>query len=172
MWKKIVISFVTGFLIIGLILYTKRYSILVSCLQSSKSAHEMVIHEMLKRAKPIITQEIDLSFLEKAYLWTTGSRNENKRRSDAIDDVRTFVESAFQNQTLRFMDAHKLSSIHGFPIYGADIVLSWNHRNTEEVLVAFNINLIKRRVEEMRINRRCSFFEDLKSYVEKKAREK
>ena len=170
MWKKITITFIAGLLLIGLLLYSKRYSILVSYLQSSSSAQEMVIREMLVKAKPIIAREIDLNLLEKTYTWATGKRNTNERRSDASDDVRIFVDSAFQNNKLRFMDVHKLSAVDDFLLEGSEIALGWNHHNRDEVLVAFNISLLKRSIDQMEVNNDCSFFKDLKSFVETRVR--
>lgn len=170
MWKKVVIGVVAIVLVIGLLAYGKRYAILIRYLQSNREAQEMVIREMLIRAKPLIARELQLNFLEKAYVWGTGKRNEKERQVDASDDVRTFVESAFNNKTLIFKDVHKLSSIHNFSLNGAEIALEWNQGHTEEVLVAFNISLLKRKIESLKVNKHCSFFKELKSYVEIRAR--
>ncbi|MGZ3809526.1 MAG: hypothetical protein ACXVCE_15690, partial [Bacteriovorax sp.] len=92
--KKVVISFVAVVLLIGLLTYSKRYAILVWYLQSNEEAQEMVIHEMLVKARPLIARELQLNFLEKAYTWGTGKRSEKERQVDASADIRAFVESA------------------------------------------------------------------------------
>lgn len=170
MKKKVLISFVAVVLVIGLFTYTKRYAILISYLQSNTDAQEMIIHEMVVRAKPIIERELQLSFLEKAYTWGTGKRSEKERQVDASADVRKFVESAFKNKTLRFKDVHNLKEINNFSLKGTEIALDWNEGHKEEVLVAFNISLLKRKVESMEVNKNCSFFRELKSYIETRAR--
>lgn len=170
MWKKIVIYLIAVVFLIGILAYSKRYAIIVWHLQSDKDSQEMVILEMLKRAKPMISRDLQLNILEKAYSWGTGNRNEKERQLDASDDVRTFVESAFKSQTLRFKDVHNLTSVNNFPLGGAEIALDWNSGNKEEVLVAFSISLLKRKIDSMQINENSSFFKELKSYVETKAR--
>ncbi|MDO8303478.1 MAG: hypothetical protein Q7T18_09570, partial [Sedimentisphaerales bacterium] len=61
--------------------------------------------------------------------------------------------------------------IDDFPLGGFQFALDWNRQNTEEVLVAFNISLLERKVEKMQVNDNCTFFTELKSYVEAKAKE-
>jgi hypothetical protein len=108
---------------------------------------------------------------ENIYVLVSGDRNEKERRIDALKDVRTFIESGFKNHWLRFKDVHNLSSINSCPLNGFEFALDWNRGNTEEVLVAFNISFLKRKVDKMQVNDNCSFFKELKSYVKTKAKE-
>lgn len=169
LWKKVIV-FLSVIVVTGLVLYNKRFTILVWHLQSNKNVQELVIHEMLKRAKPIILQDVKMNFLEKAYSWGAGKRNEKERQIDASDDVRIFVESSFKNNVLRFKDVHNIAVMSNFSLHGAPIALEWYNGNKEEVLVAFDINFLKKKVSSMQINTDCSFFKKLKSYVESKAR--
>ncbi len=131
----------------------------------------MVINEMLEEAKPIIERELQMSFVQKVYSQVAGDRNEKERQRDALADVRTFVELGFQNQRIRFKDVHNLSSINNIPLNGFEFAMNWNRGDTEEVLVAFNVSCLKKKVCNMQVNDNCSFFTELKSYVETKARE-
>jgi hypothetical protein len=101
----------------------------------------------------------------------TLDRSEKTRRTDALADVRTFVELGFKNHWLRFKDVHNLSSINSFPLNGFEFALDWNRGNTEEVLAAFNISFLKRKIDKMQVNDNCSFFTELRDYVTKKAKE-
>jgi hypothetical protein len=160
-----------GVLAVGLLAYSKRHTIIIWHLQEDKDTQEMVIIEMLKRAKPIIERELNMTLPENIYVLVSGDRNEKGRRIDALKDVRTFIESGFKNHWLRFKDVHNLSSINSCPLNGFEFALDWNRGNTEEVLVAFNISFLKRKVDKMQVNDNCSFFKELKSYVETKAKE-
>jgi hypothetical protein len=160
-----------GVLAVGLLAYSKRHTIIIWHLQEDKDTQEMVIIEMLKRAKPIIERELNMTLPENIYVLVSGDRNEKERRIDALKDVRTFIESGFKNHWLRFKDVHNLSSINSCPLNGFEFALDWNRGNTEEVLVAFNISFLKRKVDKMQVNDNCSFFKELKSYVETKAKE-
>ena len=170
-WKKIVIALMTGVLVIGLLAYSKRHTIIIWHLQANNETQEMVIIEMLENAKPIIERELNMTFPEKVYSRVTGDRSEKDRRIDALADVRTFIELGFKNNWLRFKDVHNLSSINDFPLNGFEYALDWNRGNTEEVLVAFNISFLKRKVDKMQVNDNYSFFKELKVYVKTKAKE-
>ena len=170
-WKKVVIVLITGVLAAGLLAYSKRHTIIIWHLQENKERQEMVIIEMLVNAKPIIERELNMTLPEKILSLTTGNRSEKDRRVDALEDVRTFIELGFKNNWLRFKNVHNLSSINDFPLDGFELALDWNRGNTEEVLVAFNISFLKRKVDKMQVNDNCSFFPELKSYVGTKARE-
>jgi len=170
-WKKVVIVLMTGVLAAGLLTYIKRHSIIIWHLQENNERQEMVIIEMLEKAKPIIERELNMTFPEKVYVMVSGDRNEKDRRINALEDVRTFIELGFKNNWLRFKDVHNLSSINDFPLNGFEYALDWNRGNTEEVLVAFNISFLKRKVCKMQVNDNCSFFTELKSYVKTKAKE-
>jgi hypothetical protein len=170
-WKKVVIVLVTGVLAAGLIAYSKRHTIIIWHLQANNKTQEMVIIEMLERAKPIIERELKMNLPEKFFSQMTLDRNEKSRQRDALADIRTFVELGFKNDWLRFKDVHNLSSINGFPLKGFEFALDWNRGNTEEVLAAFNISFLKRKVDKMQVNDNCSFFKELRVYVTKKAKE-
>jgi hypothetical protein len=130
----------------------------------------MVIIEMLKQAKPIIERELNMTYPEKFLSLSTGNRSEKDRRTDALEDVRTFIELGFKNNWLRFKDVHDLNSINDFPLNGFDFALVWKGGDKEEVLVAFNISCLKRKVCKMQVNDNCSFFKQLKVYVTTKAK--
>ena len=173
-WKKVLIALIAliaGILVTGLLAYSKRHAIIIWHLQADKDTQEMVIIEMLENAKPIIERELKMTFPEKFFSRVTGNRSEKERQRNAPADIRTFVESGFKNGWLRFKDVHNLSSINSFPLDGFEFALEWNRGNTEEVLVAFNISCLKRKVEKMQVNDNCTFFTELKSYVKTKAKE-
>jgi len=170
-WKKVVIALMTGVIAVGLLAYSKRHTIVIWHLQENNTTQEMVIIEMLKRAKPIIERELNMTLPENIYILVSRDRNEKERRIDALEDVRTFIESGFKNHWLRFKDVHDLSSINDFPLNGFEYALDWNRGNTEEVLVAFNISFLKRKVDKMQVNDNCSFFKELKANVKTKAKE-
>ena len=173
-WKKVVIALVAGVLAIGLLAclaYSKRHTIIIWHLQANTQTQEMVIIEMLEQAKPIIERELKMTFPEKFFSRVTGNRSEKERQRNAPADIRAFVELGFKNGWLRFKDVHDVNSINDFPLNGFEFALDWNRENTEEVLAAFNISFLKRKVDKMQVNDNCSFFTELKSYVETKAKE-
>jgi hypothetical protein len=170
-WKKVAIVLVTGVLAAGLLAYSNRHTIIIWHLQANTETQEMVIIEMLKKAKPIIERELNMTLPENIYILVSRDRNEKDRRIDALADVRTFVELGFKNNWLRFKDVHNLSSINDFPLNGFEYALDWNRGNTEEVLVAFNISCLKRKVVKMQVNDNCSFFKELRVYVKTRAKE-
>jgi len=170
-WKKVVIALMMGILAIGLLAYSQRHTIIIWHLQANTEKQEMVIIEMLENAKPRIERELNMTLPEKIYSLVAGDRSEKDRRIDALADVRAFIELGFKNHWLRFKDVHNLSSINGFPLNGFEFAMDWNRGNTEEVLVAFNISFLKRKVDKMQVNDNCSFFTELKLYVKTKARE-
>jgi hypothetical protein len=171
LWKIIVIVFMAGVLAVGLFVYSERHTIIIWHLQANKETQEMVINEMLENAKPIIERKLKMTFSEKVYSRVMGERNEKTRQRDALADVRTFIESGFKNNWLRFKDVHNLSSMDNFPLNGCEYALDWNRENKEEVLIAFNISFLKKKVDKMQVNENCSFFTDLKAYIEMKAKE-
>lgn len=169
-YKKVVIALLAGVLAVGLFAYSMRHTIIIWHLQANNETQEMVINEMLENAKPIIERELKMTFPVKVFKRVTGDRNEKDRQIDALADVRTFIELGFKNHWLRFKDVHNLSSINSCPLNGFEFALDWNRGNTEEVLVAFNISFLKRKVCKMQVNDNCSFFKELKGYVETKAK--
>jgi hypothetical protein len=169
--KKVVIALLAGVLAIGLLAYSKRHTIIIWHLQANTQTQEMVIIEMLENAKPIIERELKMTFPEKIFSRVTGNRSEKERQRNAPADIRAFVELGFKNGWLRFKDVHDVNSIGSFPLKGFEFALDWNRGNTEEVLVAFNISCLKRKVIRMQVNDNCSFFTELKSHVETKAKE-
>jgi hypothetical protein len=170
-WKKVVIVLMTAVLAVGLLAYSKRHTIIIWHLQANNEKQEMVIIEMLENAKPIIERELNMTLPAKIYSRVKGDRSEKDRRVDALEDVRTFIELGFKNNWLRFKDVHNLSSINSFPLNEFEFALDWNRGNTEEVLVAFNISFLKRKVDKMQVNDNCSFFKEMKAYVKTKAKE-
>jgi hypothetical protein len=169
--KKVLIVLIMGALAAGLLAYSKRHTIIIWHLQANNKTQEMVIIEMLERAKPIIERELKMTLPEKVFKQMALDRNEKSRQKDALTDIRTFVELGFKNHWLRFKDVHNLSSINDFPLNGFEFALDWNRGNTEEVLAAFNISFLKRKVDKMQVNDNCSFFTELRDYVTKKAKE-
>ncbi len=169
-WKKVVIALVCV-LAVGLPAYSKRHGILIWHLQANKKTQEIVIYEMLERAKPIIERELKMTLPEKVFKEAVLDRDEKTRQRDALDDIRIFVELSFENNWLRFKDVHNLSSLNGCPLNGFEFALDWNRGDTEEVLAAFNISLLRRKVDKMQINDKCGFFRELRVYVTKKAKE-
>ncbi|MGA2915834.1 MAG: hypothetical protein ABSE89_07385 [Sedimentisphaerales bacterium] len=170
-WKKVVIALMVCVLAVGLLAYSKRCTIIIWHLQANKKTQKIVINEMLERAKPIIERELKMTFPEKVFKQAVLDRNEKTRQRDALADIRIFVELGFENNWLRFKDVHNLSSINGCPLNGFEFALDWNRGNTEEVLAAFNISLLKRKIDKMQVNDKCSFFKELRVYVTKKAKE-
>jgi hypothetical protein len=170
LWKKVVIAILAGVLVIGLLAYSTRHSIIIWHLQANKQTQKMVLVQMLENAKPIIERELKMTLPQKIISRVMGDRNEKERQGDALDDIRTFVESGFENHRLSFKDVHGSSSINGFPLDGFEFALCWNPGGTEEVLVAFNISFLKRQVDTMQVNEACCFFAELRSYIETKAR--
>ena len=170
-WKKVVIALLAGTLAIGLLAYSKRHTIIIWHLQANTQIQEMVIVEMLEQAKPIIERELKMTFPEKVFSRVTGNRSEKERQRNAPADIRAFVELGFKNGWLRFKDVHNLSSINNCPLNGFEFALNWNRGDTEEVLVAFNISFLKRKIDKMQVNDNCSFFKELKANVTTKAKE-
>jgi hypothetical protein len=169
-WKKFVIVLTTGVIAVGLLAYSMRHRIIIWHLQENTETQKMVINEMLKEAKPIIERELKMTLPEDIYIIVSRDRNEKDRQIDALADVRTFIESGFKNHWLRFKDVHNLSSINSCPLNGFEFALDWNSGDKEEVLVAFNISFLKGKVCKMQVNDNCSFFKELKGYVETKAK--
>ena len=169
--KKVIIVLMAGLLAAGLLAYTKRQTIIIWHLQLNKKTQEIVITEILDRAKPIIERELKMTLPEKFFKQAVLDRNEKTRQRDALVDIRTFVELGFKNNWLRFKDVHNLSSINNFSLNGYEFALDWNRGDKEEVLAAFNISYLKRKVDIIQVNNNCSFFSELRVYVTKKAKE-
>ncbi len=154
----------------GWLVYAKRYELALRYMRKSEKAREMIIQQMIIIAKPIIERDIDMTLPQKIISTLTGRRNEAERRAGALRDVRAFGEGGFQSGRLEFLDVHQAGSRHGFNLQGLDFALGWKRGNDEEVLAAFAFNFWKRKAGPMRINPDCSFFSELKSSIEKKAR--
>jgi len=169
-WKKVVIVLMTIILAIGLLAYGNRHSIVIWHLQANKETQEMVLIQMLENAKPIIERELKMTLPQKIVSRVRGDRNEKTRQGDALADIRTFVESGFENHKLSFKDVHNMDSIDSFPLHGFEFALVWNRGDTQEVLVAFNISFLKGNVDKMQVNDSCCFFAELRSYIKAKAR--
>jgi len=170
-WRKVIIVLLTGVVAIGSFISWKRYQIGVWYMEGNKVVQERVILQMLENARPILERDLKMTFPEKIFSTLTGKRNEKERQTDALKDVRRFGELGFENHWLKFKDVHKLGSMNGFDLHGFDFALGWNRGNTDEVLAAFNINFLKREVGKMQVNQNCSFFSEMRLYVEKKAKE-
>jgi hypothetical protein len=170
-WKKVVIALMAGVLAVGLLAYSKRHTIIIWHLQANKKTQKMVIYEALEIAKPIIERELKMTFPEKVFKQMVLDRDEKTRQRDALEDIRIFVESGFENNWLRFKDVHHLSSFNDYPLNGFEFTLDWNRGNTEEVLAVFNISFLSGKIDKMQVNDNCSFFKELRDYVTKKAKE-
>jgi len=140
-------------------------------LEGNKKAQEMVILQMLENARLIIERDLKMTLPEKIFSTMAGKRNEKERQTDALKDVRRFGELGFENHWLKFKNVHNLGSLNGFKLHGFAFALAWNRGNTDEVLTAFNVDFLKRKLGKMQMNNYCSFFTELKLYVEKKAKE-
>ena len=169
--RKVVVALMAGIVVIVSLIFWQRYEMTVWYLEGNKKAQEMVILLMLENARPIIDRDLKMTLPEKIFSTMAGKRNEKERQTDALKDVRKFGELGFENHWLKFKDVHNLGSMNGFNLHGFDFALDWNRGNTEEVLAAFNINFLKRKIGKMQINQHCSFFTELKLHVEKKAKE-
>jgi hypothetical protein len=168
--RKVVVALMLGIVIIGSLIIWKRYAMAVWYMEGNKKIQELVILTMLDNARPVIERELKMTLPEKILSTMAGKRNQKERQTDALKDVRRFGELSFENHWLKFKDVHHLDSIKGFDLRGFGFVLEWNRENTDEVLAAFNINVLKRNIGKMQINPSCSYFTELKSYVEKRAK--
>lgn len=170
-WRKIVVALAVGVVIIGSLIYWKRYAMAIWYMEGNKKIQELVILTMLDNARPVIEKELKMTLPEKILSTMAGKRNQKERQTDALKDVRRFGELSFENHWLKFRDVHHLDSLKGFDLRGFGFALEWNRESTDEVLAAFNINVLKREIGKMQINPSCSYFAELKSYVEKRAKE-
>jgi hypothetical protein len=171
LWKKVIVALMVGVVVIGSLLFWKRYEIALWYMERNKEAQETAILLMLQNARPIIEKELKMTLPEKILSSMAGKRNQKERQTGALNDVRTFGELGFENHWLKFKDVHHLASLDGFRLHGFSFVLEWNRGNGAEVLAAFNVNFLKREVGEMQINQSCSYFTELRLYVEKRAKE-
>ena len=169
--RKVAVALMVGVVAIGSLIFWKRYEMALWYMEGNKKAQEMVILQMLENARPIIERDLKMTLPEKIFSTMAGERNEKERQTDALKDVRKFGELGFGNHWLKFKNVHNLGSMNGFNLHGFDFALDWIRGNTEEVLAAFNVNFLKRKVGKMQINDYCSFFTELKLYIEKKAKE-
>ena len=140
-------------------------------MEGNKIAQEMVILQMLEYAKPVIKSNITMSFFAKVFSALANKKNEKERQADALKYVRDFCESSFAKHQLKFMNVHNRGTLNNYNLHGYDFVLGWNPGKADEVLMAFNISFLKREIGTVQLNEDCSFFADLKLYVEKKAQE-
>jgi len=170
-WRKVVVALMAAILAVGSLIFWKRYEIAAWYLEGNKKAQEQVILQLLEIAKPIIKRDFTMTIFEKIYSTLAGDRNEKERQTDALKDVRKFGEMGFENHRLKFKDVHKLGSLNGFNLQGFDFALDWNRGNTDEVLMAFTVNFLKREIGKTQINDNCSFFTELRLYVENRAKE-
>jgi len=169
--RKAVVVLMAGVVAISLLIFWQRYKMTAWYLEGNKKAQEIVILQMLENARPIIERDLTMTLPEKIISTMAGKRNEKERQTDALRDIRRFGELGFENHWLKFKNVHNLDSMNGFKLHGFDFALGWNRGNMDEVLTAFNVNFLKRKVGKMQINDSCSFFTELRLYVEKKAKE-
>ena len=173
-WEKIIVALMAGVVALGALFFWRRYDIALWYMEGNEKAQEIVILFMLENARPIIEKEIKMNLPERILSAIAGRRTEKERQTDALKDVRKFGELSFENHRLIFKNVHHLASMNGFKLHGFDFALGWNRGKTDEVLevlVEFNVNFLKREIGDMRINPDCSFFTELRVYIEKKARE-
>ncbi len=170
-WKKIVIGLMAGIVVVGSFVYWRRYDLALWYLEGNKTAQEAVILQMVEIARPIIEKEFRMDLTAKIYSALAGRRNEKERQSGALGDVRTFCALSFKNHKLKFKDVHNLASLNGFKLQGFDLALAWNGGNVEDVVMAFAVNFLKRKLGRVQVNENNSFFTALKSYIEKRAQE-
>ena len=168
--RKIIAVSAAGVVVLGSLIFWQRHKITIWYLEGNKKAQETTILFMLENARPVIEKNLKMTLPQKIFSSMVGKRNQITRQTDALQDVRNFAESGFEIHRLKFKDVHRLSSLNGFDLHGFPFVLAWTRGNTEEVLSAFNVNYLKREMGTMQINSDCSFFTELRLYVEKKAR--
>jgi len=168
--RKVVVALMVGVVAIGSLIFWKRYEMAIWYMEGNKRIQETVILTMLENARPIIERDLKMTLPEKILSSMAGKRNEKERQTDALKDVRKFGELGFENHRLKFIDVHHLGSMNGFDLHGFNFALGWNQGSRDEVLAAFNVNILKREVGKMQINQDCSYFTELKLYVEKKAK--
>jgi hypothetical protein len=169
-WKKVVVALAVGVIAIGSLVLWKRYAMAVWYMEGNKTIQEMVILTMLDNARPIIEKELKMTLPEKLLSSMAGKRNQKERQTDALSDVRGFGELGFENHWLRFKDVRNLDSLNGFSLRGFSFALEWNRGNGPEILAAFNVHFLKREVGKMQINQSCSYFTELRLFVEKRAK--
>jgi hypothetical protein len=169
-WKKVVVALMVAVVAVGSLIYWKRYEIALRFMEGNKNAQEMIILQMLEYARPIIKSDFTMTLPVKIFSFIAGGRNEKERQADALKDVRKFGEMGFENHWLKFENVHNLGSLNGYNLDGFDFALTWIRGNTHEVLNAFNVDFLKREIGKMQLNEDCSFFTELRLYVEKKAK--
>jgi hypothetical protein len=140
-------------------------------MEGNKKAQELVILQMVEYARPVIKREFTMTFFEKLYSALAGKRSQKERQADALQDVRDFCALSFKKHQLKFMNIHNLGSMNNYDLHGFDFALGWNRGKADEVLIAFNVHLLKRQIGAVQLNENCSFFTDLRAYVEKKVKE-
>ena len=167
---RVLVALVAGLLAFGSVFYRERFDLAVWYMQGSRKTQESALLLMLEYARPIIEKDCKMSLPEKILGGVTGKRNEDQRQADALKDVRSFGESGFSDHRLHFKNVHNVGLVGGVDVSGFDFALDWKHGDNDEVLAAFNANLLTREIGKMRINESCGFFTDLRSYVEARAR--
>ena len=169
-WRKVIVVLIVGVAAIGALMFWKKNEIALWYMERNKQAQETAILFMLDNARPIIARDLKMTLPEKIFSSMAGRRNEKERQTGALKDVRGFAESGFANHWLKFRIVHNLGSVNGFDVRGFDFALDWNRGNAEEVLSAFNVNFLKREIGDMHVNDKCSFFSELRLYIEKRAK--
>jgi len=167
---RIIITVMAGLVIVGSLVYWKRYDIVLRIMQGSPEAREMAILKIQERAASAIETELTMTGFQKFFSALTGRRSEEERQADALDDVRAFNELSFENHRLSFDKAHGLDSLHGSKLHGFDFVLVWNGGTADEVLAEFDVNFLTRKAERILVHQESGYFEVLGHYIETKAR--
>ncbi len=170
-WRKVVVGLIVGATAIGLLLFWKRFDIAASYMEGNKKAQEAVILQMVEYARPVIKSEITMTLFEKLFSALAGNRSQKERQADALKDVRVFCASSFEKHQLKFRNVHNMGTMNKYDLHGFDFALVWNRGTGDEVLMAFNVHFLKREIGTVQLNEDCSFFTDLRLYVEKKGKE-
>jgi len=169
--RIIVIAVMAGLVVLGSLLYWKRYDIVLRILQGSAAARDMAILKIQERAAEAIETEVTMTGFQKVFSALTGRRSEDERQADALDDVRAFNELSFEDDRLSFDVAHGLDSLHGSALHGSDFVLVWNGGSTDEVLAEFDVNFLTRKAERILVHQESGYFTVLGRHIETRARE-
>ena len=170
-WKILIAAIILTIAVVIVLVLWKKNTLAVWYMEGNAALRETVILQMVEDARPAIEREIKMTLPQKILSRIAGKRNEQERQDDALADVRTFAELSFKNHWLKFKDVHKLDSLGGFSLDGLNFALTWNKNKKEEVLTAFDINILKRKIGRIKTNEACGFFSDLRSYIEKRAKE-
>jgi hypothetical protein len=156
-------------LLVSLLILWKGYDLALWYMVASGRAQERVITGILDKAAPIVRTEVTMNFLQKFLASITGRRTEQQRQTDALSDIRTFSEQAFNNHWLRFRVTRNLSSLNGHRLHGYDYSLDWGKAGVDEVLAEFSVDFLKGTMSKTLINQDCGYFSELSLYIRERA---